>query len=118
MAIKQEIQEKKLFFIKIVSDSMEPLLNVGSKYTVVPVNLNQLKQFDIILFWQNDRPNAHFYWGKHLAGNIKGHMSRSLKYPSDVDLPIKDEYILGIIPIKLKLRHKIIFLWRYYFSKV
>lgn len=97
---------------------MEPLLKVGSIYTVTPVNLNELQQFDIILFWQKGKPFAHFYWGKHRLGNVKGHMTRSLKYPSEVDPPINDENILGKISIKPGLRHKIIFLYRYYFSKV
>ena len=97
---------------------MEPLLKVGSTYTVVPVVIEDLKQFDIVLFWQKDRLNAHFYWGQHEIGNIRGHMTRSLKYPADVDPPLIDDFIIGKIPVKLSLLHKLIFTFRYFFSKV
>ncbi|WP_417335313.1 hypothetical protein [Halobacteriovorax marinus] len=96
---------------------MTPLLKVGKAYPVTPVSPSELRRFDVILFWQNNRPNAHFYWGKHKIGNIKGTMAKSLKHPKDFDSPIPDDQILGRVNVKTSLFIKFIFTIRYLFSK-
>ncbi|WP_127718490.1 hypothetical protein [Halobacteriovorax sp. HLS] len=115
MEIKHEIEEKNLYFIKIVSDSMMPLLRVNNIYTVSAADLSSIKRFDVILFWYRGEPTAHFYWGPNLLSKEKSFITKSLKEASQCDEPTDNLLFLGLVNIKVSLFHKFIFLLRYFF---
>jgi hypothetical protein len=94
-AIKMRLIDEKKVLIKIVSDSMEPLMKVGQSYYVLPHN-NNFKRFEIIVFYQNQRLNCHFVWKNQVLFNSTL-VTRSLKHFKIDDFPVFYENILGKI---------------------
>ncbi len=115
LEIKHEIEEKNLYFIKIITDSMMPLLKINSVYTVTAAEISTLKRFDVILFWYRGKPTAHFYWGPNLLSKDKSFVTKSLKEAKQSDDPTDNSLFLGQVNIKVGLVHKLIFALRYFF---
>ena len=57
----EKLKEFPVFKGVVVTDSMEPLIRVGDKI-IVTVGDKDLKRFDIIVFWKNDRLTCHYVW--------------------------------------------------------
>ena len=81
--------------IKIVTDSMRPLLQVDEKLKVI-VPPKKLKMFDLVVFYQSEKLNCHFLWRdqKNFNNTI---VTRSLKQPKVDDPPVPYECILGVV---------------------
>lgn len=112
---KKNLQLKKCTEIRIVSDSMSPLLVPGEKVKVVPIS-GELKRFDIVVFDYYGKPFCHFYWGR--IANEDSLCTRSLKFPHRLDLPIHEHAIIGkIVCKKITLYQKIKVYFRIIWNK-
>jgi signal peptidase I len=99
-----EVLRKKLargeqHTLKIVSNSMEPLIKVGEEVVVCsPPKPEHLQIFDILVFSQGNRLNAHFL--TKVDWQRDHFVTRPLRDPSQQDYPISFKDIIGIIPHK------------------
>jgi signal peptidase I len=82
--------------IRVTSDSMKPLIKVGELLTVMPVE-GPLKRFDVIVFDYHGTPFCHFFWGKLKDERV---FTKSLKNPAQIDIPIFEKDIFGIVESK------------------
>jgi hypothetical protein len=108
--LKQSLETAGQLPIRIVSDSMEPLLRVQETLDVKKLE-NSLKTFDLVVFYQARRLNCHFFWRdqKDFDNCI---VTRSLKEPAQDDPPVPYDCILGWIPerrIRFSMKLKILF---------
>ena len=83
--------------IRIVSDSMHPVIKINEVLDVERIEIHQLKRFDIILVNYFGTPYCHFFWNFLNENEI---VTKSYKHPEKYDLPIKNEHIIGIIKNK------------------
>lgn len=77
----------------VVTDSMEPLIMVGDKI-IVEVGNQELKRFDIVVFFQNGKLICHYLWAKNVIIQPILFQTRSLKYVKK-DFPVAMEDYLG-----------------------
>lgn len=85
--------------IRVVSDSMEPIISKGESLSVSFIELERLKAFDVIVYWQAGVLNCHFFWSVSLTKD--GYfVTKSLKYRHDFDLESEKKYLLGIVSQK------------------
>lgn len=81
----------------VVSDSMTPLIPVGSELIIEKIEDNrELKKFDILLFKLDDKLICHYFWhqNKYYAPGIV--TTRSLKDGS-FDSPFDRKKMLGVV---------------------
>lgn len=107
--------------ITVVGKSMTPLYEAnGQLVRIKPItNLSELKRFDILIFWQNNKLIAHYYWkqNSYFVENVNDPdlVTRPLNPIKSFDHPIRFKHILGVVPekmplwIKLKILINIIF---------
>lgn len=97
--LKSVLKRDKKTILKVVSDSMSPLIKVGESIEVALLEApEQLKPFDIILFEQARRLNCHFLAKTDYINNL--FITKSLKNPSASDYPLETKQILGIVTSK------------------
>ena len=94
MTAEEFLKLKQAPFYKgnIVSDSMEPFLKIGSGI-VVEVGIENLKRFDLVVFYQNEKLICHYIW--KLNKIVKPRMIQTRNLKGDFDLPIRDDLCLG-----------------------
>lgn len=83
--------------IRIVTGSMEPLLQVGHVYRLHDRPRRNWARFDVVVFWSGEVLVAHYVWHVNAifeAGNV---ITKSLR-PGAEDLPLREDQILGFIP--------------------
>ncbi len=87
--------------VRIVSDSMHPLIRSGEILSISPL-YKELSRFDLIIFDYYGNPFCHFFWSKIFNGteNDERIFTRSLKNPSQTDIPILPKDILGLVTNK------------------
>lgn len=110
-ALKMVLNGKGASELKVVSDSMEPLIKVGESIVLEKSQLNQLKIFDIIVFNQGARLNCHYLTKTdHKRDQF---ITRSLKNPTSQDYPIQSKDIIARVKNKkLSWWHKSIIMIR------
>lgn len=108
-AIKKELLKKQALSLKVATDSMHPVLKVNQLINVRPCDPIVLKKFDIIVFWDEGKLTSHFLWAKQTDFNSRGTIlvTRSLKNPAEIDLPFKEELLLGKVDAKIPTIKKI-----------
>ena len=84
--------------VKIVSNSMEPLILTNEVINVVNL-VEGPKKFDIIVFWRDCRFVAHFIWRINGISHLT-YTTRSLQNRSSNEAPVELDEILGIISSK------------------
>ncbi len=100
-SFQREVAKKKLLggatiTLKVASDSMVPLLKVGEEIQVKGrKELSDYHLFDVVLFEQGSRFNAHFLTKADHNNQI--YLTRSLKNPSSHDYPLKPHQLLGVV---------------------
>ncbi len=106
--IKAQLKKDLPVKIKIISDSMSPLIKTNEEVSLISYpDGTQLTRFDIIVFRYYEKIYCHFFWGKDTFGNI---FTKSLKNPKDFDIPIAELDIIGVVARKkLSFFSKIIF---------
>jgi hypothetical protein len=109
LSVRTAIQREKRVSFNVVSGSMEPLIMTGSQIDVAPVvALDELRVFDILLFWNGRLLICHYLWHINAIPNADGSrtvVTRPLAFNGE-DLPVPEDHILGKI-----VSHKISF-WR------
>jgi signal peptidase I len=89
----ENLKELPFFRGKIISDSMEPVLNIGDKITV-EVGRKELERFDLIVFYSQDKLICHYLWAMNRLVEPILLQTRSTKYGLR-DYPIGLEDYLG-----------------------
>jgi hypothetical protein len=118
--LKRHLEIVKQLDISIIGQSMAPLYRPEGQLVKVSYieDLNSLKRFDVIVFWQNDILVSHYFWKKNsyfTDPNDPTLVTRPLNPIKSFDHPIKYNQILGILPekinfwLKIKILYKIIF---------
>lgn len=103
--LKKKLSRGEPHRLTIVSNSMEPLIKTGEEVEVqAPPKAEKLALFDIILFRQGNRLNAHFL--TKVDWQNDQFITRPLRDPRHQDYPLKYDDIIGIIA------HKKISLWQ------
>lgn len=94
--------------LKVMSNSMEPLIKVDDEVTVRQLD-KALKKFDIIVYWNGKILVGHYVWhiNKHFSRENSLIITTRCLSSKWEDLPIQEEQILGVI-----VSHKISFWWR------
>lgn len=96
---------------KIVSDSMTPLISVGSEIKIEKIGIQtEFKKFDILLFRQGERLVCHYFWHQNEVIDRGFITTRCLK-DGKLDHPFAREMIIGRVVnfeigfwLKLKIR--------------
>lgn len=93
--VKDKLRKDGKLQIKIVSDSMEPILKVSETFDVDPLP-QKLQIFDLVVFYQSQKLNCHFLWRDQKEFN-NSIVTRSLKNPQHDDVPVTYDCLLGIV---------------------
>lgn len=97
----------------VVTSSMEPLIEVGEK--IIIDKSAELKQHDIIVFWQNEKLICHVLWHFNQRLTLGGSpiwVTRALK-GVQWDLSIRPEQVLGkVVNYQLSFWWKLRLSWR------
>lgn len=102
--------------LKILSDSMEPILKVNHEYRVEFCSFGDLKTFDIVVFLEGRKLMSHFLWFK--SESFEHWISKSYRYPTQLDSPITEQNYLGVIrDPKISKVQRCLFSWRAYWRK-
>lgn len=108
MTLDEFLNLKKHPFFKgeIITGSMEPLIPVGTTI-VVAVDHQDLKRFDIVVFYQDEKLICHFLW--QMSRTVKPILLQTRNLLTlGHDYPIKEENYLGkVVSHKLRLRDKL-----------
>jgi hypothetical protein len=88
------LNQNQIAKIRIVSDSMYPIIRTGETVDVVPIS-DKLNRFDIILFDYYGTPYCHFFWGN--TSKVETICTKSLKSPQDDDIPMHQSRLIGKI---------------------
>lgn len=104
-ALKKRIHQEEQLPLKVVSDSMTPVIPVGAKLMLTKLRPEELERYDILVFKQREQLNCHFFWAWNYDGQM---MTRSLKNPLENDLPCSTEDVLGkVTNFELKTTQKL-----------
>ena len=100
--LKETLGKQGHLNIRIISDSMEPVIKTGEELQVLPCvsDFNLLNRFDILVFWNGKYFVCHYLWNKNqLSFNKKEKLltTRGLKNLYE-DFPIQESHILGVLP--------------------
>lgn len=94
--LRKKLSRGEVIKLCVVSDSMEPLIKTGEEISIGrPKPLTELDLFDIVLFRQGNRLNAHFLSKIDRQSDVI--ITRPLKDPRTQDYPIQYEDIFGMI---------------------
>lgn len=100
-----ELKNLPLFKSKVVSDSMVPVIQVGEEI-VIDVGCKDLKRFDIIVIYQDEKLVCHYLWSiNRIVSPIllqTRNMSGKLDYPVALD-----NYLGKVLSHKLSLWQKL-----------
>ncbi len=107
-ALQNRLNREGLVELRIASNSMEPVLKTDDVISVHTTNKSALKKFDIIVFWQNNRIICHLLWSiQTMKSGEEVLITKSLKDPQEIDIPIKEGLLLGKVNAKIPLLLKI-----------
>ncbi|MFL5814735.1 MAG: S26 family signal peptidase [Bdellovibrionia bacterium] len=94
--LKAKLQREKQLSVRVVTGSMEPVIQIGDELLVEDIQ-EPLKLFDIIVYWNGSVYICHFVWSlnrhTHNAGE-RWVVTRSLA-SSREDFPVLESGILG-----------------------
>jgi hypothetical protein len=93
--LRQEVKVRGQYPLRILSDSMEPILQTHKEYLVRFRPYTELKPYDIAVFLEADRLMAHLLWYK---SEHQGHwITKAYRYPGQQDSPLSIRNYLGVI---------------------
>jgi signal peptidase I len=106
---KKLLEKNGVVQIKIVSDSMNPIIKVGEILKVAPLRTEgEIKRFDIIVFFDGNTLKCHFVWLGMQNKFSSQITTRSLGDLYHDEVPLSRELILGwIIDRKIPLWWKL-----------
>ena len=110
MTVRDAIRSERHVGFTVVSGSMEPVIMTGSLIEVEPLeSIDELRTFDIILFWNGKRLICHYLWHINQLPGADGAriiITRPLAPKDGEDQPVPTAHVLGRI-----VSHRIPF-WR------
>lgn len=95
--LKSVLQLKGGVEIRIVSESMVPLLPVGAIAELVPCGYDDLRRYDLVVFWYQGRLVCHCVWDHGHFKSANGErtlITRGLANAGSDD-PVHESWILG-----------------------
>lgn len=88
------LKKNKQISLRVISKSMQPLLQIGDEITVVPCDPCNLKKWDIVTFRQDSKIIVHIFWRySHLTHNAI--ITRPLNCFSNIDDTVVFADVLG-----------------------
>ncbi len=109
--LKHELNEKGHLQAKVVSGSMRPLIQIGDTIEFEPVEVEDLKMLDIIVYWNGEILICHYIWkidGARFNEIGKRIITRPLVAAHD-DFPFSPDRLVGrVTNFRLSFFHKII----------
>lgn len=83
--------------IRLVSNSMAPLLPTGATARIEPCSPEDLSKYDIIVFWYHGDLTCHCFWSPGLFPAANGERTLVTKglNNSSVDDPVHESWLLG-----------------------
>lgn len=96
-AIQFGLKEVGRLEAEVVTGSMAPLLPVGQQISFTSCRIEELKKFDIVLFFAADKIVCHFFWSYNPFAAANGErmiLTRSLA-SSETDFPVRESDFLG-----------------------
>ena len=97
--LKKQLVNESVVKLKVVSDSMVPLIKIGDLIEVQKIaDLKELKHFDIIVFDQAGRLNVHFL--TKIDHTHQQYITQCLKFRGENDYPLKPDQIIGLVKNK------------------
>lgn len=101
-ALKIKLGQEGSLSLRVASDSMEPVLKTGQIIQVKKIQSHELKKFDTIVFFQSEKVMCHFLWAIQTDAEGKRLLiTKSIKNPQDIDLPLEEEFLLGKVDVKI-----------------
>lgn len=94
-ALKHRLNKHSTIEIKIISDSMEPLLKINETVSIVPA-VKSFDVFDLIVFWRDGKLFCHYIWRNQISFN-KTIVTRSFKSLYSDEKPVEIQYVLGSV---------------------
>lgn len=105
-----EIKKMSLFKSKVVTGSMVPVIQIGEEI-VVEVGNFDIKRFDIVVIFSQDKLVCHYLWSMNERVLPKLLQTRNMSGMKDY--PVREEDYLGkVISHRLSLWQKIKFLFK------
>ncbi len=101
--LKDQLKTNGVLKIKIISGSMSPIIKTNQNIIIKRSEREDLKRFDIIVFYQKKKLNCHYVHSLNTLIN-SDIVTRNLN--GYFDLPVPEQDLLGIC-----ISHKINF-WR------
>lgn len=100
--IKSKIKTESVS-ITLVSNSMEPILKVGNEYRVEPIQYDNIKRFDILVFRKDDVLIAHCVTHVNTIPDFSGNRTVVTCGINNKweDYPVLEKDILGLIDYKI-----------------
>lgn len=108
-ALQSKLQREETLSLRVATGSMLPVLRIGQIITVKKVKLSELKKFDTLVFWQNEKIMCHFLWSmqKEAKSEELKLITKSIENPHEIDLPLKECLLLGRVDVTIPLYIKI-----------
>lgn len=100
----QEIKKLPIHKGKVVTNSMSPIIKVGEEI-VIDVGAKDLKRFDIIVIYQNEKLICHYLWQMNKI--VKPILYQTRNIWGQTDFPIEDKDYLGKV-----VSHHMSFFWK------
>ncbi len=96
--LKKMLSQKGFVELKVKGTSMRPLISENDIIKIEELK-SELKIFDIIVFYQDQKLIVHYFWQKNKFFNNENEniLTRPLNPISGYDFPIRNVEILGIV---------------------
>jgi signal peptidase I len=101
----EELKKIPMFKSKVVSDSMVPLINIGDE-VIIDVGHQDLKRFDIIVFYHDGKLISHYLW--RINRIVKPILLQTRNMSGKLDYPIEQKDYFGkVMNFKLSFWQKL-----------
>lgn len=101
----EQLKQLPLFKSKVISDSMEPVIKVGAD-VVVDVGNQDIKRFDIIVFFHDGKLICHYLWQMNKI--VKPILIQTRNMSGKLDYPVTfDDYLGKVMNYKLSFWQKL-----------
>lgn len=80
--------------VRIITPSMEPLILINDMVVISPLpkDLNDIRPYDILVFWQKNKLICHFFIKKENGMYITRGLNNKEK-----DEPVQEDHLYGIV---------------------
>jgi len=102
--LREAMNEGKLPFLTVVSNSMSPLIRRGDQIQLAPATAEQLQPGDIIVYTGQANLITHRYWGCLVNENETRLVTRGDR-PQHFDRPITPATLVGLVIGRRRKKH-------------